>query len=522
MTETITPLKNEETVQKRAAKGGLVSGVSFALNMGLNLIQVPFLLRFWPQDIYGLWLSVGALATLLTSLDGGHQAYVGNLLGRYYVEDRAMFHRTVASAVRVAALTSTVQIILTLLLCASGLAPRWLGIASQHAVDFSLAVAVYTVGWISTGSMGAILVRLFPPTGFFVRSMWWGIAARLAQFLAVAAAAWFGWGLVGTSVLFASTVFVYNVLLFADIRRLFPEFFPWWRGGDFRHGLGNFARSNVLTGVSLLDLLSLQGVVLLVTGSLGAAVVPLFTTLRTLANTAMQGTGFLLNPIQPDLIRYHVQREGAKLSAVFGFFWLMTGAAINGGLLAGLFLIEPVYTFWTRGKLVFDRRLFGWLAAAVLVRTLAAPLQNYLTAINELKALSITAVIRATLTVGGVLALAPAWGLAGVGAALFVAELAGSLVLPWWFTIQAMARLDSRIDWVAPALALSSTVSACAVLAGFAFNAGFWPWLDGLALGVVLVVAIAQWRSLPPEVKHRVLSVVRPALIFWRSPVPVP
>jgi O-antigen/teichoic acid export membrane protein len=506
-----------EPVHTRAAKGGLVSGVSFALNLGLNLIQVPMLLRFWPQETYGLWLSVGALAGILTSLDGGHQAYVGNLLSRYYVEDQAVFRRTLASAVRVAALTSSVQILAVLLLCLSGRAAQWLGIGSMHAAEFSLAVVIYTVGWIATGSVGAILVRLFLPTGYFVRSMWWGTIARIVQFLAVALSAWLGWGLVGTSLMFTGLVFVANVLLLYDIYRLYPGLFPWWRGGDFSQGFRNFTRSNVLTGVSLLDMFSLQGVVLLVTGTLGAAVVPLFTTLRTLSNTAMQGTGFLLNPIQADLVRYHVRREAEKLVAVFSFFWLLSGALINGGFVAGLYLVEPVYAYWTRGKLAFDRTLFCWLAAAILVRTLAAPMQSYLAAINHLKAQALSSALRAALTVGGVLLLAPAHGLGGVGLALFIAELAGSLLLPGWFAGHSVTRLGHRPDPHAPILAAFSTILAGGALLGFGLKTVYWPWQAGGALALLLVLTVIQWRILPSGVRERVFMVIQPMRLACRS-----
>lgn len=499
-----------DPVHTRAAKGGLISGAGFALNLGLNLLQIPLLLRFWPQETYGLWLSVGALSSVLTTLDGGHQAYVGNLLSRQYVEDRAQFRRTLASAVRMAGVTSTVQILLTLALCLTGWAAGWLGIAVKDAAEFSLAAAIYTVGWISTGSVGAVLVRLLPPAGMFVRSTWWAIGTRIVQFGAVVVAAWFGWGLVGTTLLFTGAVFLYNLTLLADIRRLFPDLFPWWRGGDIRVGFANFARSSVLTFTSILDLVSLQGVVLLVTSSLGAAAVPLFTTLRTLANTAMQGTGFLLNPIAPDLVRYHVQREGRKITAVFGFFWLTTGAVINGGVVAGLFFVEPVYRFWTSGRLAFDRALFAWLAGTVLVRTLAAPFQSYLSGINHLTALTVTAVARAGLTISCLLLLAPRFGLAGVGAGLFIAEAAGALVLPAWYAGRSLTGLGGSLQWGTLAWAGLSTCAALATLAAFARSYAAWPVVAVLAALLVVAIAWLQWRDLPPDVRVRARAVATP------------
>src|SRR5262249_15167892 len=149
---------------------------------------------------------VGALSTLLTTLDAGHQAYVGNLLNQQYVSDRSEFRRTLGSAVRVASLTSVVQILLAVALFLSRWAAQWLGLVSRDAAEFALSVVLYPVGWIATGSVGAILVRLFPPTGGFVRSTWWAMIMRLVQFAAVAVAAGLGWGLVRTTCLFAGAV----------------------------------------------------------------------------------------------------------------------------------------------------------------------------------------------------------------------------------------------------------------------------------------------------------------------------
>ncbi|MBK8476793.1 MAG: hypothetical protein IPL39_10920 [Opitutaceae bacterium] len=247
-----------ETVHRRAAKGGLIGGVSFAVNLGLNVVQVPLLLRFWPQETYGLWLSVGALATLLTTLDGGHQLYIGNLLNRSYVEDREQFRITLASAVQVTALTSAAQVVLALVFCFSGLASRWLDIALSDSASYALAVVIYTAGWIATGSIGSVLVRLFPPTGHVVRSTYWAIAMRVVQFAAVCLAACLGWGIVGTSMSFVAATTLWAILLFLDLGRLYPEYTPWWRGGSLRIGLRNFVRSGVVSIVAILDLVSLK------------------------------------------------------------------------------------------------------------------------------------------------------------------------------------------------------------------------------------------------------------------------
>jgi O-antigen/teichoic acid export membrane protein len=324
----------------------------------------------------------------------------------------------------------------------------------------------------------------------------------------LAFAAWLGLDLTNTAVLFAAAVILVNILLFIDLRRLYPEMFPWWQGGDFRHGMGNFARSSLVTGIGLLDYFSLQGVVLLVAGGLGAVFVPLFTTLRTLANTAMQGVGFLLNPIQPDIVRYHVHREPAKLVSVFAFFWFACGLTLNVVLMAGLFLVENIYAAWTQGRLDFDRPLFAWLAASVLARVLGSPFLAYLTSINDLRAQATVALVRAVLVVAGTTLLMPHWRLAGVGAALCLAEIAGTLLSAGWFTSRALKRIGGKIETVSLFWAAAATGASGAALWAFAMDLTTWPWVVALASVVIAVTANIQWRLLSADLRVRVLTLL--------------
>ena len=54
-------------IHRRAFRGGIVSGINFAVNMLLNILQVWVLLHWWSRETYGLWLSVVAASTLLTA-----------------------------------------------------------------------------------------------------------------------------------------------------------------------------------------------------------------------------------------------------------------------------------------------------------------------------------------------------------------------------------------------------------------------------------------------------------------------
>src|SRR5262245_64744310 len=91
--------KSGERVESRTAKVVLVTTLSTALAVVLQLVSVPLCLRFWGNETYGLWLALFALFNLLRTLDTGFTAYVGNEINLDYHRDEAALRRTLASAV---------------------------------------------------------------------------------------------------------------------------------------------------------------------------------------------------------------------------------------------------------------------------------------------------------------------------------------------------------------------------------------------------------------------------------------
>ena len=414
------------------------------------------------------------------------------------------FKAVLGGGVRVAVFLGSIQAIVVLFLAMSGLLDRAFDFPEAFHDQFGPALVIYTWSWISVGSIGSIIVRLFTPSGYYVRSIWWNIAIRLSQFIMLALCAYFKCDLISTACYYGGGTTLLNLLLFWDIARIMPQFWPWWRGGNLRFGLTNFSKSIVLTFTGLLDGFTLQGVNLLITGFLGVAFLPIFATLRTVANTAMQSTMFLLNPITPDLVRFQVGKECKKLNATFQLFWFTTGLLINFGLLAGLFFIEPLYHAWTQGKLPFDRSIFAWLAAGVILRTAGAPFSVLLQSLNRLRIQLIISVSRGTIAVVLSLLLLKRFGLSGIAASLAVAELACSILIPLYYTRVEFRQMEGSLSKRDIISAGCSALACCLGLASFELFESTLNPLFIVSFTGCFVLAVLQWRDLVPEVKDKV------------------
>jgi O-antigen/teichoic acid export membrane protein len=482
--------------------------------MGTNMLQVTVLLKYWSPDQYGAWLALLSISTLLTALDGGHQNYIGNLFNKLYVSDMTGFKAVLGGGVRVAVFLGSIQAIVVLFLAMSCLLDRAFDFPKAFHDQFGLALVIYTWSWISVGSIGSIIVRLFTPSGYYVRSIWWNIVIRLSQFIILAFCAYFRCDLILTACFYGVGTILLNLVLFWDLARVMPQFWPWWMDGNLRIGFTNFSKSIVLTFTGLLDGFTLQGVNLLITGFLGVAVLPIFATLRTVANTAMQSTMFLLSPITPDLVRFHVGKEWRKLTATFQLFWFTTGLFINFGLLAGLFFIEPGYKAWTQGKLAFDRSIFVWLVIGVIFRTAGSPFSVLLQSLNRLRTQFIISFLRGLIALVFSLLLLSRFGLAGIASSLAVAELVCSILIPYYFTRIEFNEMGGDLPKRDVISAAVSTAACCLGLTSYVMSEKIFNPLFVMSCIGCLLVTFCQWKALAPGFKNRFLAVLNKGAKF--------
>lgn len=497
------------SIERRALGGTVVGLAAFVANAVQTFLLVPVLLGAWGAERYGAWLALQAMTTLVATLDLGHQGYVGNELAKLYFGDRDGLRTTLASAIWTAAAIGAMEMLVVLGLGASGLMPRAFGLSPGVVASEGLypALVLSTATWVVSGSIGGVLVRLMLPAGNYVRFTSWGILSRFLQTTAIAVSALAGLGILGTIAVNQVVILTYCAALFWDLRKQFGWLWPMHRRPSPSVGARNFGRSLVLTGTSTLAQLQQNGLNLIVTSTLGAAALPALSTARTVASTFLQASNILAAPLAPEMVRFHVNREYAKLIATLAANWLLGGALVQLGILAALPVLSPLYMLWTRHAFAFDRTLFALIAFAITLRTLGSPLVTYLVSVNDLRALSAINVTQA----GVVLAIAAlgtrSLGLRAAGIAILGGEAVGSMALPIAFVLKHFPR-----EWRKRLLRHAVVAAAPALVTGAAlqFYAHGAPLLRVIVLSVVLVLPLAwaQWRELPVEVRHRLRSLL--------------
>ncbi|MGN6646913.1 MAG: lipopolysaccharide biosynthesis protein [Cytophaga sp.] len=501
------PVTDKSTIEKRGLKGAVWNALSFMMNMGQTIFLVPILLTFWSNETYGIWLSVFALFTMFQSFDIGHQTYVGNkMTSLYHAGNMVELKRVLASSIYIAVALGMAEVLAVIIFTYGGWMQQLLGVSDTITKQYHLTEALLALllMWMLVGSVGGILVKLFNPIGKYASSQKWGIVSRLLQFSAIILAAMSHLNILGAAILIVLFNLVYCAFLFAYIKRILPELFPWWLNGSVKIGLQNFYRSIAITFAGILNQFNQSGIVLVISSYLHPSLVPAYTTLRTLSNTAVQSTSIVLSPLGPEITKFNTLQEFDKLKKVFSVNWFLSGIIINSGLILIIPFIEWIFSYWTKGKVEFSFPLFALLACSVTLTNFGSGFTIFINSTNQTKLIFLSSVLRVSVTLLLTYLFIGKMGLVAIGIGLFISELLSSIVVNLQF-IQNKFK-SKGLNLYDKQLLLS--VSSCLVVIityglQYKFNTAD-SLISLIGFSVLLYIYYLKWKFLDTDVKLRI------------------
>ena len=501
---------NHEGIEHRVVKISSITGFSTLLAIGFQLISVPICLKYWGKETYGRWLALYAAFMLVRSLDTGFSSYVGNKLNYLYHQDQDALREHLASAVTGVAIISALQLSVGAAATFSNGIVLLLGVAQDPTADYQsgLALLVLIGTWALSGSYLGIVHRLLIPTGMMYQIAWWSMGFQVSQFTGIILAAMLHFDMFQASLLFAFIQFSVYVGSAIYIRRKLPAYYPWWRGGRPRTGIKDLGRSMLLTVSNSIQHGTTNGTVMLVSALSSPAVVPVFTTIRTLANLWANVTNVLTTPLHPEVVRYYAKGEGRKLVIISECYWALVGSAVNLGVLITFPLIVPMYGYWTAHAVALDKSLLCMLLASVVLANVGGLITLYLNGLNRLGVLLSASLVRGilSLVVGGFLFFH--FGLAGFGMAIFGGELLAQLVLGHYFVRHELSRQSVGLPVRSLAPITVSTASVLLFLMSEGFGISLAHYLYPIALLGVATAALWGWRGLEHDVRTRLVRMI--------------
>ena len=468
-------------------------------------------MRYWGKTTYGTWLALSAAYTILRTVDGGFTAFVGNKLNMLYHQDQDEMRRVLSSAIWGVILLGSTQIIIVLALYFSNsLGLIMGGAASQLTANQTIfGLMVMSITWILTGSYIGVLHRFLIPNGMLYQLLWWVMLLQVSQSLSIMLAAYLQLSVFNAALFFAFAQAAVYICSAFYIKWRLPQFYPWLSGAKLKIGLREMVQSFPMTINGAVQQAGNSGVVILISVVLGAAVIPIYSTMRTLSNLWTTVTNIVTAPLLPDIVRFHATKEPRKFIMIHKTHILLMSIIINLSIMLAYPLIDTVYLYWTRGKLPIDHRLICLLLASVSVFALNSLFNTFLTGLNNGRYLIVMGFLRGLFVLIAGYFLLPIFGLSGIGMAILLAEVLLMVANTFIFIRGELksigAKRELMFTWYDGLCFLS--VLGFLLLNVFITNLNMMYYL--ISLIVLLIGIIYSWVNLDIEIRSRILRMFK-------------
>ena len=498
-----------ESIAKSSSIAGLIA---VAAGICQSILLVPLFLKGWGPEKYGLWASLFALISLLHAITVGFQTYAGNEFGKIYHLDINKARGVLGSALRAILFFGALELLVFAVLVISGGAARMFGLEpnDQRLMGLYAGVVCFGISWLLFQGFGGLLIRVIMPIGEYSRSVYFGILLQAVQIGVLLAATLGRWSIFATCATMAIGSAAFSIYVINDIRKRMPQVYPWWQFGTLKDGLQLASRSITISAATVMEQFGFNGVTLLVASMLGPVLVPVWFTSRTIVNLGFQASNQLLNPMFPEMVRFHAHREGEKLAQVIQASWLIVTIVIIVPMTIASPLLATLYTYWTAGELTLDRRVFVFLTAGLCLNITARPYFFYLYGLNAVRAQIAIATSRMGLLLIVSVVSAPVLGLTGFATGVCAAELGGGLLCRQ-YARQYLREFDGNPPLRVESLAWAIGLCAAAAMASYLFLPEY-KWISAaIAVSILTGLILLQWRSLSQHVRQRIQNSILPA-----------
>ena len=257
-------------------RGTAAKGLQLVFTFIFRIALVPLFLVQWGAEKYGVWLTVFSLYNLLMALDYGHGNYISNEINNYYHTDRERAQKILGSAVIVAFLSGFIELLIVLILFWTGALNMLFANDTEPLGNLVWGISALILFRMLFGSVKGIVLRTVYPSGQIDKAMHVGTVETIGLMAVLLLGALLNLTVAEVCFVLAGSKAVIAVTTLILVRRWEPLMFPWWRGADIRFGLANFGKSLVLVFNQFLEKFISDGINLIVSGAMGAVVLPVF------------------------------------------------------------------------------------------------------------------------------------------------------------------------------------------------------------------------------------------------------
>lgn len=388
------------------------------------------MLVHWGKELFSFWAIILSARAIILFLSDGYVRFVVNQYNLFYHTDEPKANRVLASGISFLVLLSLATI--AVLLSAFWFFPSLTTFVFDANSSLFTFLPLCLITYIGAASVQNIQ-RMYAATKETKGLVWHNMLIEVV--LIATEVSVLGFLLIGGNA-FATVVLAdSSIILLVAFLYLFYLFVTYplgkvWSVQLLKEGAQNFREATQLYASNFFEKLTTDGLVLLLSFfRFDKAAIALFATVRTLVNTPLLAQNLLLNSYTPEMQKHFSLRDEGALKRLLGFIRLRIGLLLLLGIVLCLPLYEPVFVYWTKGKIDYNEPFMLTMLAMAVFNLYGLSFAFVLKGLNALKPLLSLMLLKAILLFLSFIWLSP--NIVSFAAALLVVELITAvLVLP--------------------------------------------------------------------------------------------
>jgi O-antigen/teichoic acid export membrane protein len=387
-----------------------------------GVLLVPLFLARWSPTYYGEWLALASMTAYLSTFDFGMSMGAVNHLTHAYARGDLDDYRTsqdsgLAFYLAIAA-AGTVILTFGVLTLPLG---RWAGLVEMDGADGTWTVLILglVVLWaLPSGFMTAT----YRTTGDLATCQWIGNVHQVGSMALVALALLLGAHVTTVAAVQAVPLVAVTGYTWWDLRRRSPSLVPGLRRARVSTLRQLLKPSGLFVLITAANVLSLQGVILIIASFLGGAAVAAYVTCRTLANIIRQFVNTAVIAVWPEITRLDAGGQVTRLRVAHSTLVIVSATFCVSVAAAVWYEGEEMILVWTRHALQADPVVLRLLLVLLVLQSPWLVSSVFTAAANRHRALAFCLMASSLLGIGLAGVLVQGWGAAGAVAGIIIAD----------------------------------------------------------------------------------------------------
>ena len=410
---------------RKIFKASGAAGFGQIINIVNQLLLVPVYMRFWGPQLYGEWLILSAAPSVIAMAgDLGFGTVAANEMNIFVAKgNRSGALKVFQNTWIVISIFSILFFSLAFVAISYFQIGSFLNINNITEGDSKLILLMFLANILVFQQHGLLLAAL-RCEGNYVVGMTIGNISKVCELAFI---------VLFLSFFNASPIIIVTITLSVSVasylvaRILVAKKSPW-----VKYGISNFSLPMIkeqtplafsFLSFPITQAFSIQGVVIIIGSILGPAAVVLFSTTRTFMNVIKQVVSIINAAIWPELTTAYGQENFDKFKKIFITSMQVLGLILVSFNVFVLLFGEPLYLFWTKGKIIMSDTFFYTFALITSISAIWNLFGIVQAATNKAKKYAFYNLVSIVILISSVIFFSSMFEINGVLIALLLSEL---------------------------------------------------------------------------------------------------